>query len=382
MTGLNPLQHLHDHADAEFQAFGDIEIVYTFGEPQAEYAAIHKSCGMMDLPQRGILQLTGPDRFAFLDNLVTNQTWDKESKTPMAACSGVYAFLLNNKGRIITDLNILELGDRLWVQMQAGLVPTIREMFDKYLFGEKVELADRTGDLHQIALHGPGAAAVLGDAGGGSLPDLTPMRCAPASLFGRSVCIWRDDQTVAPGYTIVCDTGDAPVIWSNLLANFGQSDQLGKRRLRPIGWAMYNATRIEAGRPLFGIDFDDTVLPAETGLLDRAVSFTKGCYLGQEIVARMHSRGALPRKLVGLIIDEDSVPVAGAKLHDADGNEVGGITSSTLSPVLSNRSLALGYVKKGHYEEGTTLQVPAEGAMRTATITALPFVAPVPAKTE
>lgn len=377
MTGLNPLKHLHEQADAEFQAFGDIDIVYTFGEPQAEYAAIHKACGMMDLPQRGILQLTGPDRFPFLNNLVTNHTWDKQTKSPMPSGTGVYAFLLNTKGRIVTDMNIFELGDRIWIEMQAGMVPVIRDLFDKYLFADKVELLDRAAELHLIALHGPGAAAVLGDATAGSLPDLAPMRCAPATLFGRSVHVLRDDQTISPGYTIICTAGDASVIWTGLQSNFGQSDQLGKRRLRQVGWAMYNAARIEAGRPLFGIDFDDTVLPAETGLLDRAVSFTKGCYLGQEIVARMHARGALARKLVGLMIDQDTVPLAGAKLQDADGNEVGGITSSTLSPVLSNRAIALAYIKKGHFEVGTTLQVPAEGALRPATVTALPFVQPV-----
>ncbi len=378
MSGSNPLKHLHDQADAEMQAYGDIEIVSTFGEPQAEYAAIHKSCGMMDLPHRGILQLTGDDRFPFLNNLVTNQVWDKETKSPMAACTGVYAFLLNTKGRIVTDLNIFELGDRMWLEMQAHMVPVIRDLLDKYIFADKVELADRTGELHQIALHGPGAGAVLAEASVGSLRELEEMRCAPANLFGREVHIWRDDQTVAPGFTIVCEIDDAPVIWTNLLANFGQSDQLGKRRLRPIGWAMYNATRIEAGRALFGIDFDDSVLPAETSLLERAVSFTKGCYLGQEIVARMHARGALARKLVGLILDGDTVPIAGEKLYDDEGNEVGGITSSTLSPVLSNRAIALGYAKRGYFDIGTKLQVPAEGSMRPVTVTSLPFVKPIP----
>src|SRR5690606_28015722 len=144
-------------------------------------------------------------------------------------------------------------------------------------------------------LHGPGATALVADATDGSMPDLQPLRCAPASIAGRDVEIWRDDQTGGPGFFIICKTEDASVIWSHLVVNFGQSDQLGKRRLRPIGWAMFNATRIEAGRPLFGIDFDESVLPAETGLLDQAVSLTKGCYVGQEIVARMYSRGVVSR---------------------------------------------------------------------------------------
>src|SRR4051812_8667266 len=106
----NPLHLLHQQAEAEFQPYADLEIVTTFGEPQAEYAALHKSVGMIDLPQRGILELAGKDRLAFLNNLLTNQTWNKESKSGLPAGRGIYAFFLNTKGRIVTDMNVLELG--------------------------------------------------------------------------------------------------------------------------------------------------------------------------------------------------------------------------------------------------------------------------------
>jgi aminomethyltransferase len=155
---------------------------------------------------------------------------------------------------------------------------------------------------------------------------------------------------------------------------------LGKRRLRPIGWAAYNACRIEAGRPLFDIDFgnsadpDQSVLPAEAGQFDRAVSVTKGCYLGQEIVARMHARQQVAKQLVGLRMAEDALPIAGATLFDDKQNQVGMITSSTISPVLSGACIALGYLKKPFFAIGTEVTAPAEGSMRKATVTALPFV--------
>src|SRR5205809_4664395 len=114
----NPLHDAHEHAGAEFQAYGEVQIVATFGQPQAEYSAIHKACGMMDLPQRGIIELTGKDRLTFLNNLLTNQTFDKQTKTPLPAGKGVYAFLLNAKsGRIIVDVNALELGERTLMEM-------------------------------------------------------------------------------------------------------------------------------------------------------------------------------------------------------------------------------------------------------------------------
>src|SRR6266542_3442287 len=117
----NPLLDLHrQNPLTECQAHGPIEIVSTFGEPQAEYAAIRKSCAVMDLPQRGLIELTGKDRLPFLNNLITNQVWDKQAKKPLEAGRGVYAFLLNAKtGRIITDMNVLELGERTRLEMDA-----------------------------------------------------------------------------------------------------------------------------------------------------------------------------------------------------------------------------------------------------------------------
>src|SRR4051812_42780350 len=130
----NPLHALHQQAEAEFQPYAEVEIVTTFGEPQAEYAALHKACGLIDLPQRGLLELTGKDRLPFLNNLVTNQIWNKETKSGLTAGQGAYAFLLNTKGRIVTDMNVLELGDRTLLEMDGRLVTPVREALDKYLF--------------------------------------------------------------------------------------------------------------------------------------------------------------------------------------------------------------------------------------------------------
>jgi aminomethyltransferase len=127
---------------------------------------------------------------------------------------------------------------------------------------------------------------------------------------------------------------------------------------------------------VFGIDMDMDTIPLEAGIEGRAISQTKGCYVGQEIVARMHARGQLARRLVGIRLESDALPIAGAKVYDAQGDEVGGITSSTLSPVLSNTALCLGYAKKPLFAEGSELLIPAEGALRKGTVAALPFLAP------
>jgi aminomethyltransferase len=371
---LRPLHERHEHV--EFQPYGPFEIVTTLGEPEAEYAAVRKSSGLIDMPQRGILQLRGRDRLPFLQNLLTNQTWNKQTKSGLGRGEGVYAFFLNLKGRIVADINVLELGDRTLLEMDRRMTASIRSAFEKYLFAEQVSIVDRAGELHELSMHGPRALEVLSAAAETPLAELPQMGATEACIAGVSVVVWRDDPTGAPGYHLIVPTADAPALWNALLERFGQPTTLGKRSLRPIGWAAFNATRIEGGRPMFGIDFDESVLPAETGQLARAVSFTKGCYLGQEIVARMHARGQVARQIVGLRLASDALPIAGAKLFDKDANEIGGITSSTVSPVLSNIAIALGYVKKPFIPPGTKVTVPAEGQMREATVVELPFVKP------
>src|SRR5262245_61763117 len=126
----NPLRAVHEQAGAEFQPYADLEIVSTFGEPQAEYSAIRKGCGLFDTPQRGVLELTGKDRLTFLNNLVTNLTWDKSSKAGLTAGQGVYAYYLNTKGRIVADMNVLEVeGGRTLLEMDARMVGTVRAAF-------------------------------------------------------------------------------------------------------------------------------------------------------------------------------------------------------------------------------------------------------------
>jgi folate-binding protein YgfZ len=422
----DPLHEIHEKNQAEFQAYGDGEIVATFGQPQAEYAAIRKGAALMDQPHRGVIMLTGKDRLPFLNNLLSNQTFDKQTKAGMAAGSGVHAFLLNAKsGRIITDVNVLERGDATLLELEARLVQSVIDALEKYHFAEQVKISP--ADYHQISLHGPKAAELLGELSQQPLPELELLASATITLYGTLTIVWRDDPTGVPGYHLLVPTDAVQSVWAKLVAldeaNLEQSNSLemqnpsdspgrkagdrsaddafrspipglparaikdldptgavsgevktSKRHLRPIGWAAFNAARIEAGRPLFGIDFDDTVLPAETGQMARAVSFTKGCYPGQEIVARMHARNAIARQLTGLKFADDALPIAGAPVMDDQSNTIGGITSSTISPMLSNTAIAIALLKKPFFNPGTVLNVPAEGALRRAVVTELPFL--------
>ena len=370
----NPLFESHEEADAEFQAYDQLQVVSTFGEPEAEYAAIRKSAAMIDEPQRGILEITGKDRLPFLNNLITNQTWDKSKKAGLQAGQGIYAFFLGRNGRIVTDLTVIERGDRTLLDLDARFVEPTRAAFEKYLFGEQVQLVDRVDSLRQIALHGPHALDVLRQAGAAEMPELPVLGSTSIRLYETEITVWRDDPAGVPGYYLLIGIEAAKHVWTGLVSQFGQPTGIGRRPLRPAGWAAFNATRIEGGRPIFGIDFDATILPHETGQIARAVSFTKGCYLGQEIVARMQARGQFAKQIVGIKMADDKLPLAGTLIYDGNDNQIGGITSSTVSPILSNVAICLGFVKKMFAEVGTVITIPAEGEMRKGSVASLPFV--------
>lgn len=371
-TQTNPLHPLHEQAEAEFQAYGDVEIVSTFGEPQAEYAAIRKGCAMMDLPQRGILRVAGANRIDFLNRIVTNELISKDGKNRVGTGDGVYSFLLNNKGRVAADFNVLERSDHTLLETDARNIAGLEATLRKYALSDKVEFASQIGVVHEIALHGPGADGILKELLGDWI-GLGPLKSTAGRIDSIDVAVWRDDPCGVAGYFLIVAAEHARQLWMQILTKFSQGE-VGKRRLRPAGWAVFNTTRIEAGRTLFGIDFDDTVLPAESGQLDRAVSFEKGCYLGQEIVARMHARGQVARKIVGIRMKDEALPIAGSPILDEAQNQIGGITSSTISPVLSNAAICLGLIKSQFAAAGTQVKIAAEGAFRVGEVVELPFV--------
>ncbi len=370
-SSLLEMHRGNDATGTELITYGDVEIVSTYGVPQAEYAAIRKASGLMDLAQRGVLEVGGKDRASFLNNFLTNLTWSKDTKLPMAEGTGVYSFLLNGKGRVIADMNVLETGESIYLETDARLVPFLRTSLGKYVFTEKVTFTDRRGEWCVLAVHGPLGLGVLQEAGA-VMGELGVLGSKRVKVGGKEVLVFRDDVCGVPGYFLVVGRGDVGEVWKALAAPY--EGQTNKRTLRPVGWAMFNATRIEAGRPMYGIDFSDQSLPAETGAFGRAVSVVKGCYLGQEIVARMYARNVVAKELVGVRMLADALPTAGAEVLDGGGTNVGVVTSSTLSPVMGRAAVALATVKKGFTAVGTKLRIPAESAMREAEVVGLPFV--------
>jgi folate-binding protein YgfZ len=370
----SPLRSLQDEAQASYLPYGPadggIEIVDTFGAYQLEYAAIRKGVGILHTPQRGVVALGGADQLDFLHRFLTHDT------RSLKPGEGRRAFLLSKAGRIIADLIVLHREDATLLVTDALGTAQLIQTLEPFVFTEEVTFAEQTEQYEQVSLHGPASLALLSALGGESSGDWRALEHRELPLRGGACRVYRHDITGSLGLHVLIPREQSAAVYGAMAAAVGgltPDVDGGVRRAihgRGIGWLAFNTARIEAGAPLFHIDFGPDSLPAETGLVDQAVSFTKGCYLGQEIVARMHNLGHPKRVLVGLKFNDDRLPIAGSQVYAdaAGGDVVGGITSSALSPLLGNQAIALAVVKWGKHLANTTLHAAAEGKMSAGVV--------------
>lgn len=351
------------------------DIVAGYGLLELEYAAFRRGAAVLDRAHRGTLAVRGAERIDFLNRMVTQELKGMASGEVRAG------FWLNRKGRIDADLLFVQVPDAdgepslTLVDVDIHDAARTASALGAFLFSEDAQVADETARWARIAVHGPEGAQVLSNAGveDAALEALnSDLRCVRATLAGSPAVLARRDSCGSPGVEVFLPREAAARAWDALVSQHDAQDG-GKRRARPAGWHAYNIARIEAGTPLHHVDFGADALPHETGILAERVSFRKGCYLGQEVVARMESLGKPKQRLVALRMAEDALPVAGAPVFErgADGepgNPVGTVTSSTLAPMLGAACVAFAMVKSAHAEPGNVLVVPAEGGRATATV--------------
>jgi folate-binding protein YgfZ len=325
------------------------------------YAAARQRAAFLDRSTRGRIVVSGADRASYLQGLLTNDI------AALAPGQGCYAAYLTPQGRMITDLHVYELGDVMLLVMPREVKDAVLGRLDQFVFTEDVQLGDVSDTFAQIAVLGPSAARIVADLLTG------PSRDAIAALpeHGNLRTEWRNEPAIVtrisdagePGYDVYVDRGAANALTA-ALAEVG-IPMLDERTAETI--------RVEAGVPLFHRDMDEETIPLEAGIESRAISFTKGCYVGQEVVIRVLHRGhgRVARRLVGLALSGERAPAPGAAIR-AGGREVGHVTSSAMSPSLG-RPIALGYVHRDFVAPGTTVSV--DGA--DATVASLPFVSPL-----
>jgi folate-binding protein YgfZ len=308
----------------------------------AEYRALTEGCGLLDRSERGKLALTGSGAKEFLAGQVTNEI---EALVPGEGC---YAAFLTPKGKMLGDLRILDRGEELLLDTERVALQGLFDMIRRFKIGYDVQLHKRTVERGLLSLLGPDAPRV---AGVETLPDVEHANAA-VEIDGIAAIVARTDT----GVDLICDAADTDAL----------AGKLRERGAALVSEQAAEILRVEHGRPRYGIDLDETVIPQEAGLNERAVSFTKGCYVGQETVARLHYRGKPNRHLRGLRLSEPVEP--GAELHLGE-RVVGHLTSAVLSPAHGPIGLAL---VRREAEPGEQVRMSDEGA--SAVVTELPFV--------
>lgn len=367
----SPLHHRFADSDALLLPYGPadnaVDVVGAFEEVGLEYAAVRKAAGLFDEPHTAALALRGPDRLAFLNSMVTQKVIDLTPGRTRAS------FWLNRKGRIDADLRVVEHADATLLLLDRHLAAPTAESLGNYLFAEDCTIESLAQTHHTLSLHGVAALAVLAaHAGDPALSDLNPDANAPCTIAGVACTVDRDDLTGDPGLRLIVPREHAERVYDALLTPTANAPTV-----KPSGWYALNTARIEAGRPLFNIDFGPDSLPAETSLLASRVDFRKGCYLGQEVVARMDARKARKQGLASLRVSnpdpnaESPLPGMGDRvfsLDDPEGNPVGVVTSSTIAPMLGAAAVCFAMLRDADTTPGTNLLVQAEGRKAPATV--------------
>jgi folate-binding protein YgfZ len=337
----------------------------SYGSVEVEYAALRRGCALLDGCARGIIRVRGKDRLDVLQRMLTQDLRGLES-------GGVRrSFWLNRKGRIDADLSVVAFDDHWLLECDALDAPGAATSLSSFIFNEDIELV-HDATLRVLSLAGPSTFEAL-TAVGADTGVLAPSdaRSCMVHVAGIPCHAWRLDWFGVPTVHLACAAERAAELWKALLAQVDLAH--GRRRVRPCGWYAQNIARIEAGEPWCHVDFGRESLPHESGVLRERVSFTKGCYLGQEIVARMESLGKPKQVVAALRIVGDALPSAGEQvfsLTEGGGlaEQVGAVTSSTLSPMLGAVSIALATVRTAHAAPGTILAVNAEGMTARAVV--------------
>jgi folate-binding protein YgfZ len=336
-----PLYSVQQELKASFGMFGDWELAGTYTDTADECHAVRTSAGLFDRSARAFLVVTGRDRFSWLQGMVSNDVRRlKDGEEVIRAC------LLNATGHMLADMAVVNRQDSLLLDLEWDNRNKVFDILNGFIIMEDVEIVDQSEFLACISVQGPDAAQVIEKVGNSGSTTICPA-----------------DHSGEGGWNIFIRADEAPDLWLSLVENGTQ----------PVGQLAANVLRIEAGIPKYGIDMDETNIPLECGLEATHISHNKGCYVGQEIIARIHSRGHTNRALTGFLVEGTDLPYAGERiLNEVDGEsrDIGWITSATYSPTL-DRSIALGYLRHEYCEPGT--RAPTEGGFKL-TVSALPFV--------
>jgi folate-binding protein YgfZ len=339
-----PLIHEEQEAGARLADFNGCQLPELFSSFDAEYRAAREHVALFDTNWHAIVELTGPDRARYLNAIVSN-----DIKT-LADGTGKLALLLNPQGHVLAELEIYALQEKLLVLSHASVRERTVATLDRFIIMDDVTLTDVTERFGTIAVEGPRAGTVISEACGLALEGFSERAIAEVKMEAVLCHLIRHSHFGAPAAEIIASREHLPRLWTFLYGS------VHAMRGAPIGMRALNALRLEAGVPWFPDDFNDTVIPHEAALETTHISFSKGCYTGQEIVERVRSRGQVNRRRVRLKFSSSDPPVPLTRLRtrDAEAKEVGIITSSAFSPA-ADAAIGMAYVRREHNTPGSVL---------------------------
>jgi folate-binding protein YgfZ len=327
------------------------------------YRALRSGAGLVDFAPRVHLRITGTARAKFLQGILTNDT------DLLKPGRGLYAAILTAKGKMQADLTVYAASEWYWVDAEPEVAARLPALLSRYTIGTDAEVADLSTSHRTLGLYGPSAPRLVATAFSGLLPPTSALAVTEGDWSGHRIMIAEAGYPGTPGYKLLLPSAAVDVTRQALVSG-------GAANAEPDA---LETVRIESGVPRFGVDMTEDNFPPEARIETRAVSYTKGCYLGQETIARIKTYGHVNRLLVGLLPEADQPIPRGAKLYHPDvtsvlreRKEAGYVTSSVYSPGLK-RIIALGYVHRTIEAPGTVVTIGQDAPVR-ATIAALPFV--------
>jgi len=338
----SPAQTNYASRNPRFGSYFGVRLPAEFDGMEVEWRRAHEAVAMFDTSYHAVFDLSGPDRSRYLNAITSGDI------RGLTAGRGVPGLLLNAQGHILAELDTLALEERFLVLSHVMVASRTFETLDKYIIMDDCTLADVSSAWASCALEGPRAGEALAAVCGMSLDGLPLFGHQEAMIAGAACRILRRSHFSLPGAEILAQREAMTAVWQAL------EDATRAAGGGLIGWEAVNAGRIEAGMRWFGTDFDDTVIPHEAGLDQTHISYTKGCYTGQEIVERVRSRGKLNRWLVLLEFLGPVPPAPGAKL-EAEGKAWGHVTSCGFSPA-KKAYLGFGYLRREHNSVGEVLE--------------------------
>ena len=365
----SPLHETHARLGATMIERDGWSVPESYGDVLFEYAAVREGgAGIIDLSPRGRILVSGTEAVQFLNGLITN-----DMKT-LAENSWMPAAFPNVQGRLLAGVRVVRLKDEgtdrnvcptFLIDMEPATHERVLKTIERFTLAGDFRVTDITNQTALLSVQGNKAThvvrSVLGEGAAGIETSGAMELSWQHGGTPAAVTVIHATHTREDGFDLIGNADQAGTLW----------DALHNAGAQPVGYEALEILRIEAGLPRYGVDMDDTNVVTETGL-DDAVSYTKGCYVGQEIIARIKYRGHVAKKLSGLAFDPAKV-TAGVVIKAADGKEIGRTTSVTYSPHLA-RTIALGYLKYDYLAPGTSVKVGAGDEEIPAQVTELPFV--------